>query len=163
MSPHPAQHHKAQTHRSHAPSHTAKSARSHHHHTKSGTGRSAVNPDGTDQHRPQDRTATDATAKAPSIASDHRTLGEKTATYRHSHAAPPSIAPTSASNVKKLVQNSSFHDETLCELLEAARLNLIGPEAKKALQRAARARVIELKDIKEKGAVSLSAVLVRLH
>lgn len=32
--------------------------------------------------------------------------------------------------------------------MDAARLNLIGGEAKKALNRAARARVVELKDIK---------------
>jgi hypothetical protein len=35
--------------------------------------------------------------------------------------------------------------------LDAARLNLIGGEAKKALNRAARARVVELKDIKAHG------------
>ena len=64
---------------------------------------------------------------------------------------PLSIAPTTASNVKQLVAESKFHDETLCQLLDAARLNLIGDEAKKALNRAARARVIELKDMRMKG------------
>lgn len=61
---------------------------------------------------------------------------------------------TSPSNVKQLVENSKFHDEILCQLLDAARLNLIGAEAKKALQRAARARVIELRDMRHKGEVS---------
>lgn len=60
----------------------------------------------------------------------------------------PSVAPTTVSNVKKLVADSKFHDETLCQLLDAARLNLIGEEAKKALNRAARARVIELRDLR---------------
>lgn len=64
------------------------------------------------------------------------------------HSRPASIAPTTVSNVKKLVADSRFHDETLCQLLDAARLNLIGGEAKKALNRAARARIVELKDIK---------------
>jgi hypothetical protein len=50
--------------------------------------------------------------------------------------------------VKKIVAESKFHDDTLCQLLDAARLNLIGGEAKKALNRAARARVVELKDIR---------------
>jgi hypothetical protein len=49
-----------------------------------------------------------------------------------------------------MVHRSSFHDETLCQLLDASRLNLLGDEAKKALMRAARARVVELKDIREK-------------
>jgi hypothetical protein len=65
----------------------------------------------------------------------------------------PSVAPTTISNVKKIVADSRFHDETLCQLLDAARLNLIGGEAKKALNRAARARVIELKDIKAQSSV----------
>lgn len=60
----------------------------------------------------------------------------------------PSVAPTTVSNVKKIVADSKFHDETLCQLLDAARLNLIGEEAKKALNRAARARVIELRDLR---------------
>ncbi|WVF65435.1 hypothetical protein IAT40_000162 [Kwoniella sp. CBS 6097] len=64
-----------------------------------------------------------------------------------------SVAPTTISNVKKLVAESRFHDETLCQLLDAARLNLIGDEAKKALQRAARARVIELRDLRERGEI----------
>ncbi|WVQ93108.1 hypothetical protein IAU59_000172 [Kwoniella sp. CBS 9459] len=64
-----------------------------------------------------------------------------------------SVAPTTVSNVKKLVAESRFHDETLCQLLDAARLNLIGDEAKKALQRAAKARVIELRDLRERGEI----------
>jgi len=52
--------------------------------------------------------------------------------------------------VPQMVQRSTFHDETLCQLLDASRLNLLGEEAKKALMRAARARVVELKDIREK-------------
>jgi hypothetical protein len=58
------------------------------------------------------------------------------------------VTPTTVSNVKKIVAESRFHDDTLCQLLDAARLNLIGGEAKKALNRAARARVVELKDLK---------------
>nr|ODO03713.1 hypothetical protein L204_00049 [Cryptococcus depauperatus CBS 7855] len=64
-----------------------------------------------------------------------------------------SAAPTTMSHVKRLVDASRYHDETLCQLLDAARLNLIGEEAKKALQRAARARVIELKELREAGEV----------
>ncbi|WWC72987.1 uncharacterized protein I206_106951 [Kwoniella pini CBS 10737] len=64
-----------------------------------------------------------------------------------------SAAPTTISNVKKLVAESRFHDETLCQLLDAARLNLIGDAAKKALQRAARARVIELRELREQAEV----------
>lgn len=59
-------------------------------------------------------------------------------------------ASTTPSRVKNLVADSKFHDDVLCQLLDAARLNLIGEEAKKALNRAARARVIELRDMKEK-------------
>ena len=61
---------------------------------------------------------------------------------------------TTPSNVKHIVAESKFHDETLCQLLDAARLNLIGEEAKKALNRAARARVIELRDMRANGEVS---------
>ena len=64
---------------------------------------------------------------------------------------PASYAPTTTSNVKQLVASSRFHDDALCQLLDAARLNLIGGEAKKALNRAARARVTELKDMKARG------------
>lgn len=62
-----------------------------------------------------------------------------------------SVAPTTMSNVKRIVDASRYHDETLCQLLDAARLNLIGEEAKKALQRAARARVIELRELRAAG------------
>lgn len=46
--------------------------------------------------------------------------------------------------IARLVDDSTFHDDTLCQLLDAARLNLIGEQAKKALMRAARTRVDEL-------------------
>lgn len=74
-----------------------------------------------------------------------------------------SIVPTSATEVGKLVDRSSFHDDTLCQLLDAARLNLIGEEAKKALMRAARARVIELKDLKQQGEVRACVVYVFVY
>ena len=63
---------------------------------------------------------------------------------------------TTQSNVKHIVSESKFHDETLCQLLDAASLNLIGPDAKRALQRAARARVIELRDMRANGKVRIS-------
>lgn len=81
---------------------------------------------------------------------------ESVSTIRAESFTPPSSAVSTisattdatigTSMVGHLVQASSFHDETLCQLLDAARLNLIGEEAKRALMRAARARVIELKD-----------------
>jgi hypothetical protein len=52
--------------------------------------------------------------------------------------------------VPQMVHRSSFHDETLCQLMDASRLNLLGDEAKKALKRAARARVVELKHLRQK-------------
>ncbi|WVQ73587.1 hypothetical protein IAR50_003166 [Cryptococcus sp. DSM 104548] len=64
---------------------------------------------------------------------------------------PSSVPSTTLSNVRRLINSTRYHDETLCQLLDAARLNLIGGEAKKALQRAARARVVELKDLRERG------------
>lgn len=84
---------------------------------------------------------------------DHRSSADPDRTYR-AHP-PPSAAPTTASNIRRLVSNSGVHDEQLCQLLDAAKLNLIGAEAKKALQRAARARVIELRDARETQEVSL--------
>ena len=79
-----------------------------------------------------------------------------TATERPTRANRPiSIAPTTASNVKAIVADSKFHDETLCQLLDAARLNLVGDEAKKALRKAAKARVRQLNDFREEGEVSL--------
>jgi len=69
--------------------------------------------------------------------------------------SPPfTSVSTTPSNVKHIVAESKFHDETLCQLLDAARLNLIGEEAKRALNRAARARVIELRDMRANGEVS---------
>lgn len=103
---------------------------------------------------PSDKgTETDQTFKSPVAAGFYHTQDQQKP-HQHTDSTAASIAPTSASNVKKIVKDSSFHDETLCELLEAARLNLIGPEAKKALQRAARARVIELKDMRKHDQVS---------
>ncbi|WVR08956.1 hypothetical protein IAU60_006015 [Kwoniella sp. DSM 27419] len=67
---------------------------------------------------------------------------------QHPSTDPPTPA-TSVSNVNQLVADSKFHDETLCQLLDGARLNLIGDQAKKALQRAARARIIELRDLRQ--------------
>ncbi|ORY33094.1 hypothetical protein BCR39DRAFT_557284 [Naematelia encephala] len=64
---------------------------------------------------------------------------------------PGSYAPTTVSNVKKIVNDSSYHDDILCQLLDASRLNLLGKAAKQALLRAARARVIELRDLRAKG------------
>jgi hypothetical protein len=61
------------------------------------------------------------------------------------------MTPTTASNVKKLVAESKYHDETLCQLLDAAQLNLIGKEAKRALNRAARTRITELKELRAHG------------
>lgn len=69
------------------------------------------------------------------------------------HTAKVSVTPTTTTQVKQLVKGSSFHDETLCQLLDAARLNLIGEEAKRALMRAARCRVVELRDLKRHGEV----------
>lgn len=65
-----------------------------------------------------------------------------------------STSLTTASNIQQIVANSAHHDEVLCQLLDAARLNLIGAEAKKALNRAAKARVIELRDMRARGEVS---------
>lgn len=75
-------------------------------------------------------------------------IGEEVSVVPSQHG---SVAPTTISNVKRIVDASRYHDEILCQLLDAARLNLIGEEAKKALQRAARARVIELRELREAG------------
>lgn len=90
----------------------------------------------------------------PSQASPRETireLDEEYATLR----SPATVASieTTPSKVKHLVSESKFHDETLCQLLDAAGLNLIEPDAKRALQRAARARVIELRDMRANGEV----------
>nr|XP_018259292.1 uncharacterized protein I303_08220 [Kwoniella dejecticola CBS 10117]OBR81450.1 hypothetical protein I303_08220 [Kwoniella dejecticola CBS 10117] len=86
----------------------------------------------------------------PNTVHDH---DENEIEYEYEMSHHGSVAPTTISNVKKLVAESRFHDETLCQLLDAARLNLIGEAAKKALQRAARARVIELRELRERGAI----------
>lgn len=99
---------------------------------------------------PQD--PSQAPNKAKSVASDTRSDVIATQKAR-SHA--PSVAPTTTTNVKHLVAESKFHDDTLCQLLDAARLNLIGTEAKRALHKAAKARVTELKELRVRGEVSL--------
>ena len=98
--------------------------------------------------------ATQATY-VPTQASPQRTFRELD--DEHVGLMSPTTATsfeTTPSNVKHMVSESKFHDETLCQLLDAARLNLIGPDAKRALQRAARARVIELRDMRANGKVS---------
>lgn len=79
---------------------------------------------------------------------------ESVTALSEARTVPRSHVSTTASNVKRLASDSKFHDETLCQLLEAARLNLIGGEAKRALNRAARARVIELRDMRKHADVS---------
>lgn len=79
---------------------------------------------------------------------DDATVMEDARSYQ---SRPVSVAPTTASNVKKLVAASKYHDETLCQLLDAAQLNLIGKEAKRALNRAARTRITELKELRTQG------------
>ena len=64
-----------------------------------------------------------------------------------------SDVPITASRVKHIVAESKFHDKTLCQLLDAVRLNLIGTEAKKALLLAAKARVNELAELRNQGEV----------
>ena len=79
-----------------------------------------------------------------------RRLLQKEPLKRHKRKGlAPSVAPTTASNVKHLVKESRFHDEKLGQLLDAARLNLVGSEAKKALNKAAKARVVELKELRD--------------
>lgn len=67
---------------------------------------------------------------------------------------PESEASSSFTKLQGLLDRSSFHDEVLCQLLDAIHNRLIGEEAQKALIRAAKARVIELKDMKARGGVS---------
>lgn len=67
--------------------------------------------------------------------------------------APESEASSSFTKLQGLLDRSSFHDEVLCQLLDAIHNRLIGEEAQKALIRAAKARVIELKDMKARGEV----------
>lgn len=94
-----------------------------------------------------------------SIASDARTGDNRSSNgSERTVRPPPSAAPTTASNIKRLVSDSGVHDEELCQLLDGAKLNLLGSIAKKALQRAARARVIELRDRRETEAVSNRAI-----
>jgi len=88
----------------------------------------------------------------PTVASEDGS--ERTSTPKPPSREPSaSVAPTTTSNVRQVVADSKFHDETLCQLLDAARLNLIGIEAKRALNRAARARVVELRDLRAQGMV----------
>lgn len=106
--------------------------------------------------RDEQRAAAQQTPKAGPIHARQQSAPVSYFSDVHSEATfkAPSYAPTTTTHVHNMVEQSSFHDETLCQLLDAARLNLIGDQAKKALMRAARARVIELKDIKEHGEVS---------
>ena len=69
------------------------------------------------------------------------------------------LALTTASHVKEIVSQSRFHDETLCQLLDAARLNLVGSEAKKALSRAASERVAELRALRDRGALADEVII----
>lgn len=110
--------------------------------------------------RPTDRVPSGLSGHAPTARTRHsrgRSHHDGSETIRQAPSEatsrPASYAPTTTSNVKQLVANSRFHDDALCQLLDAARLNLIGGEAKKALNRAARARVTELKDMKARGEV----------
>ncbi|KAJ9105144.1 hypothetical protein QFC19_003602 [Naganishia cerealis] len=68
----------------------------------------------------------------------------------HANSVPPphpkrfSQALTTASLVDQLVQGSQHHDETLCQLLMAARDPKLGEAAKRAVRHAARKRVMRL-------------------
>lgn len=55
-----------------------------------------------------------------------------------------SKALTTASLIDELVQGSHYHDETLCQLLSAARNEELGDAAKRAVRHAARHRVMQL-------------------
>lgn len=68
-------------------------------------------------------------------------------------STPDSEASSSFTKLQGLLDRSSFHDEILCQLLDAIHNRLIGEEAQKALIRAAKARVVELKDMKARGEV----------
>lgn len=65
-----------------------------------------------------------------------------------------SDATTDFKQMQGLVDRSCFHDEVLCQLLDGIHNRLIGEEAQKALIRAAKARVIELKARQARGEVS---------
>lgn len=66
-----------------------------------------------------------------------------------------SRAMTTASLVDDLVQGSHHHDETLCQLLLAARNTKLGDAAKRALRHAARKRVMELMSENDQTAVGI--------
>ena len=130
------------------------------HRAVSGTRTDATMIDRQPAGRPADRVPSGQSGHAPTAKSRHSRGhshhdGSETVRQAPSKATsrPASYAPTTTSNVKQLVASSRFHDDALCQLLDAARLNLIGGEAKKALNRAARARVTELKDMKARGEV----------
>lgn len=86
--------------------------------------------------------------RAPAIVSVHGTGSP-------SSPSNGSDAGTGFTQLRGLVDRSSFHDEVLCQLMDAIHNRLIGEEAQKALIRAAKARVLELKDMKARGEVSL--------
>ena len=65
-----------------------------------------------------------------------------------------STATTTMSLVNQIVTDSRFHDDSLCDLLRAARDDSLGDAAKKALRRAARERVMDLTGMRQKYPVS---------
>jgi hypothetical protein len=64
------------------------------------------------------------------------------------------MAPTTQTEVDRVVKDSHFHDDALCQMLDAARMNAVGEEARRALRHAARQRVVQLKDLHTAGKVS---------
>lgn len=62
---------------------------------------------------------------------------------------------TTASLVDNLVRGSHYHDETLCQLLLAARNTKLGDAAKRAVRHAARKRVMQLLAENDLSAVSI--------
>ncbi len=72
----------------------------------------------------------------------------------HTGARGVSVAPTTLSLVDNMASDSKFHDEALCQLLHAARNMQIGESARQAVRSAAKARVVELARMSERGEVS---------
>jgi hypothetical protein len=71
---------------------------------------------------------------------------------------PLSMALTTQTEVDRVVQDSHFHDDALCQMLDAARMERLGEEARRALRRAARQRVHQLKHLHVIGKVSFTKV-----
>lgn len=63
--------------------------------------------------------------------------------HRHSDNRM-SVATTTMSLVDRIVSDSRFHDDALCDLLKAARDEGMGEAARKAVRKAARERVMVL-------------------